>query len=98
MAYVITAVLVVLAVFFVRSETRPTSRPSRVLTWRSGPDAQSVAAGDPCSCGGTIGKSGKISPRFGDLLGCSDCTRSWTMDGRRILRRRASVPVDRSPD
>jgi hypothetical protein len=47
-----------------------------------------VAQGDGCACGGAIGLSGKTSRRFGDLLGCTGCTRHWTMDGRRIIRRR----------
>jgi hypothetical protein len=95
LGYVITAVLVVvgavavLTVMFVRHENRPTAR-RRVVVRRSVPRPRRVAHGDQCICGGTVGISGKTSARFGDLLGCTGCKRSWNMDGRRIMRRRPS--------
>ena len=79
------------AYMFVRHETRPVSRPT-VIGVRKGVRKvrrrkRRAAAGDACVCGGTIGRTGKTSPRWGDLLGCTGCDRSWTIDGRRILRR-----------
>jgi hypothetical protein len=92
LGYLVTVVIVVvvgsilLAVRFVRSELRPEPRRSPLLARRG---ALAVAAGDVCVCGGTIGRSGRTSKRFGDLLSCTACNRAWTMDGRRIRRRRA---------
>src|SRR5262249_11599800 len=55
--------------------------------------ARRVAPGDSCVCGGTVGRTEKTSARFGDLLGCTGCARSWTIDGRRIIRHRpGSLP------
>lgn len=91
MGYLVTVVIVVVvgsilvAVRFVRSELRPEPRRAPLLG-RVG--ALPVTAGDACVCGGTIGRSGRTSKRFGDLLGCTACNRSWTMDGRRVRRRR----------
>jgi hypothetical protein len=78
---------VVLGVTYVRHETRPMARQSPVLARKVMRRRQRVAAGDLCTCGGTIGKTGRISRRFGELLGCTGCNRSWTMDGRKIIRR-----------
>jgi hypothetical protein len=69
-------------------ENRPGSRPSLVAARRAVRRSVIVAPGDLCLCGGRIDKSGKTSPSFGELLGCEGCNRSWTMDGRRIIRRR----------
>jgi hypothetical protein len=91
LGYLVTIIIVVVvgsiiaAVVYVSHEIRPTPLPSRVF-WRRG--GQRVMPGDNCACGGTIGKSGKTSKRFGELLGCTACKRLWTMDGRRIIRRR----------
>ena len=54
-----------------------------------------VVAGDQCVCGGILGPSGRVSEKFGPTLGCTGCTRSWTMNGRRILSRpaRRSTPI-----
>jgi hypothetical protein len=93
LGYLVTVVIVVvvgsilLAVRFVRNELRPEPRRSPLLGRRGG--ALAVAAGDVCVCGGTVGRSGRTSKRFGDLLGCTACNRAWTMDGRRVRRRRA---------
>jgi hypothetical protein len=81
----IVAVAVGVAVLYVRHENRPTHRPS--LTRRAAARSRRVAAGDLCVCGGTIGKTGQISSRLGEILGCTGCARSWTIDGRRIIRR-----------
>jgi hypothetical protein len=71
----------------VRHENRPIPRPAPMGVRRMVRRAPRAAAGDSCVCGGTVGKTGKTSARWGDLLGCTGCDRSWTMDGRRILRR-----------
>lgn len=90
MGYVVAIIIVVvigsvaLAAAFLRHELRPIPLPARLYRSR----AMRVAAGDECVCGGMIGKSGKTSKRFGDLLGCTACARVWTMDGRRVRRRR----------
>lgn len=74
--------MAVLAAMYVRHELRPVPRklPVRVRGRR-------VAPGDECFCGGIIGTTGLTSARFGDLLRCTDCNRSWTMDGRPLIRR-----------
>jgi hypothetical protein len=97
LGYLVAIVIVVgggasaLAVLFVRHESRlvhrPSSRPSRSVARRGARPAQRVVPGDLCVCGGTIGQSGQTSDKFGDLLGCTGCDRSWTMDGRKIIRR-----------
>jgi hypothetical protein len=92
MGYLVTIVIVVVvgsvlvAVKFVSHELRPTTpRPRRLASRRA---ARRVSAGQNCACGGMIGRSGKISKRFGELLGCTACQRLWTLDGRRLRRRR----------
>jgi hypothetical protein len=90
LGYLVTIIIVVVvgsiivAVVYVSHEVRPTPLPSRVFGRR----AARVMPGDECACGGTIGRSGRTSKRFGELLGCTACKRLWTMDGRRIIRRR----------
>jgi hypothetical protein len=91
MGYLVTIVIVVvvgsvlIAVKFVSHELRPTApRPRRLVQRRA---ARRASAGDNCACGGMIGPSGKISKRFGELLGCTACQRLWTLDGRRLKRR-----------
>jgi hypothetical protein len=83
--------LIILAVAYVQHELRPDSRPLPVFA-RKKRRVRRVAPGDSCVCGGTIGKTGRTSARFGELLGCTGCKRSWTMDGRRIIRRRPGSP------
>jgi hypothetical protein len=98
LGYLIAAVIVVvggltvLAYLYVQHELRPAPRMSPVFVRGAKPRARRVAPGDSCVCGGTVGKTGRISRRFGDVLGCTGCKRSWTMDGRRIIRRRPSPP------
>lgn len=96
-ATIITVVsgLILLAVIYLQHELHgPASRPTPVWAAtaarraRRGRRTRRVAPGDSCVCGGTVGRTGKASARFGDLLGCTGCARSWTMDGRRIIRRR----------
>lgn len=87
-----TLILVVIvassgAVMFVRHENRPAHRPSRIVTQRVTRRAPRVAAGDSCLCGGTLMRTGETTDQFGDLLGCTGCDRSWTLDGRKIIRR-----------
>jgi hypothetical protein len=92
MGYVVAIIVVViigsvaLASWYLSRELRPVPLPSRLSRGR----VLRVATGDECVCGGTIGKSGKVSKRFGELLGCTACARLWTLDGRRVKRRRRS--------
>jgi hypothetical protein len=64
--------------------TRPSLAAARRTVWRTA----IVSPGDLCRCGGTLASTGEISQRFGAMIGCSDCDRSWTVDGRRIRARR----------
>ena len=87
--------LVLVAVSYVQYELHhPTWRPPLVYAAiaarraRRAPRARRAAPGASCVCGGTVGRTGKTSARFGDLLGCTGCTRLWTMNGRRIIRHR----------
>ncbi len=88
MSYLPMAVIAVvvgmglLAAMYVHHELRPVPRKLPVPV-----RGRRVAPGDECCCGGIIGTTGLISARFGVLLRCTDCNRSWTMDGRRIIRR-----------
>ena len=91
----VVAGLILVAVIYVQHELHgPASRPAPVYAAigarrvRRARTARRVAPGDSCVCGGTVGRTGKNSSRFGTLLGCTGCTRSWTTDGRRILRHR----------
>jgi hypothetical protein len=89
--YLVTIVIVVVvgsvlvAAKFVSHELHPEPMPSRVFGRRT---ARRATPGDDCACGGTIGRTGRVSKRFGELLGCTACRRLWTMDGRRIIIRR----------
>jgi uncharacterized membrane protein len=102
LGYLATFVVVVVVgavaggVVFVRHETRAGLRPSPVVARRVVRRPRRVAPGDRCLCGGTLGRTGKTSDRWGDLLGCTGCNRSWSMDGRKILRRprQARGPTD----
>ena len=91
MGYLVTIIIVVVvgtvlvAAKFVSHELHPEPMPSRVFRRRT---ARRVTPGDDCVCGGTIGRTGKVARRFGELLGCTACPRRWTMDGRRIIIRR----------
>jgi hypothetical protein len=95
---VVVAGSIVVAVAYVRHENRPTPLPARVFRRR----ATRALPGDECACGGTIGRSGRVSKRFGELLGCTACKRLWTMDGRRVIRRRrpsyAGPPTPGTPE
>ena len=90
MGYLVTIIIVVVAgsvlvaAAYIRHEVRPTPLPARMFGRR----ATRAMPGDECACGGTIGRSGRVSKRFGELLGCTACKRLWTMDGRRVIRRR----------
>jgi hypothetical protein len=90
LGYALTAVIVLAvaltaaAVMHVRKELRPIPRPSRLVMRRVVRRVPAVAPGDLCVCGGTIGRT---SEQAEDPLGCTGCNRSWTMDGRKIIRR-----------
>jgi len=81
----VVAVSVLLAAMFVSYELHHEAIPPRVFRRRA---ARRVMPGDGCVCGGTIGRTGRASKRFGELLGCTACRRLWTMDGRRIIIQR----------
>lgn len=74
--------MALLAAMYLRHERRPVPRKRPVPV-----RGRRVAPGDDCSCGGIIGTTGLTSARFGDLLRCTDCKRSWTWDGRALIRR-----------
>lgn len=88
MSYLPMAVIAVvggmalLAAMYVHHERRPVPRKRPVPA-----RGRRAAPGDECSCGGIIGTTGLTSARFGDLLRCTDCKRSWTRDGRALIRR-----------
>jgi hypothetical protein len=95
---VVVVVIIGAAVMFVRHENRPVTRVVRRVSRRPERSprprrSRRVTEGDLCHCGGTVGKAGKISAKFGELLGCTGCERTWTMDGRRVVRRRVRRPV-----
>jgi hypothetical protein len=100
---VVVAGIILAAVFYVQHELRgPATRPVPVFARTAmrrarGARRVRVAPGDDCLCGGTIGRTGRISGRFGELLGCTGCRRSWTADGRRIIRRRPRGPRQDQP-
>lgn len=71
-----------LAAMYTHVEVRPVPRKRPVPV-----RGRRVVPGDECFCGGIIGTTGLTSARFGDLLRCTDCKRSWTMDGRALIRR-----------
>ena len=100
---VVVAGLILAAVLYVRHELGgPATRPVPVFARAAMQRARAarrarVAPGDDCVCGGTIGRTGQISSRFGELLGCTGCRRRWTPDGRRIIRRRPQSPRQDQP-
>lgn len=78
-AFVVLVIAAVMSVRHVHHETRREYGPAVVVR-----RMRRAVAGDPCVCGGTVGI---VSGESGDRLGCTACNRSWTMDGRRIVRR-----------
>jgi hypothetical protein len=102
MAYFVTVVVVaVLGVTWwlvteARRETRLVPRPhERRTARRTARRSRLMETGDRCSCGGVLGPSGRESERFGPLLGCTGCTRTWTLTGQRVRRR--TVPAQAAP-
>jgi hypothetical protein len=89
MGYLATAVIVVVAVMigiafvYVRHESQPDPEVLRRAARRQ----RRVGAGDLCLCGGAVEREGRTSTKFGELLSCPGCDRTWTMDGRRVVRR-----------
>jgi hypothetical protein len=80
---------IVFGVFHISHENSRGARPSlqsaRLVVRRA-----RMASGDMCVCGGQLGDSAVVSPRYGALQSCSGCDRFWTLDGRRVVRRRAA--------
>jgi len=81
---------VVFGVFHVTHESGPGERPSLASARLAVRRSRMVASGDLCVCGGSLGETAVASQRFGPLLGCSECDRFWTADGRRMVRRRVA--------
>jgi len=103
--YVLTAIIVLigLAAFglfrylwhLTRFEPRPSLAAARQAMSRSRL-VVSVADGE-CPCGGMLGPTGTVSSRYGQLLGCTTCGRTFTGDGRRVIRRPIRHPARRRP-
>ena len=93
----VVAGLILVAVVYVQHQLRGVPRPVPVFARSVRRRARRVSPGHECVCGGTIGRTGTISARFGELLGCTGCRRSWTADGRRIIRRRPRTPHQNQP-
>ena len=94
----VVAGLILMAVIYTQHKLHgPASRPAPVYgasaarKVRRARTARRAAPGDSCVYGGTVGRTGKTSARFGHLLGCTGCARSWAMDGRRIIRHRLTT-------
>jgi hypothetical protein len=96
---VAVAILILIAVVYVQHELRQMRAPAFIPSAfvRKVRRTRRVVPGDDCVCGGTIGRTGRISARFGELLGCTGCRRTWTADGRRIIRRRGSSRPEQPP-
>jgi hypothetical protein len=96
---VAVAILILIAVVYVQHELRQMRAPAFIPSAfvQKVRRTRRVAPGDDCVCGGTIGRTGRISARFGELLGCTGCRRTWTADGRRIIRRRRGSPRPEQP-
>ena len=76
-----------LGLVIIHHENAPGMRPSMAAARRVVWKTQLVSPGDPCRCGGTLTGSEVISERFGALIDCTGCSRSWTTDGRRVRVR-----------
>jgi hypothetical protein len=94
MVYVVIIIVVVvggsgvLGIHHVRHENAPGIRPSLRDARRVVRRSRILASGGQCMCGGTLADAGEASSKFGALMSCPDCGRSWTTDGRSIVRRR----------
>jgi hypothetical protein len=88
--FVVVALAAVGLIAFTRHESRPAARPSlawAVRTLHRSPLVVAAAAGE-CPCGGVLGATGRTSRRYGPVLACTDCGKTYTEDGRRIVFRR----------
>jgi hypothetical protein len=96
---VAVVILILIAVVYVQHELRQMRAPAFIPSAfvQKVRRTRRVAPGEDCVCGGTIGRTGRISARFGELLGCTGCRRTWTADGRRIIRRRRSPRPEQPP-
>jgi hypothetical protein len=94
LAILVTVLIVVvggavgLGYWVVHEENRPGDRPVPIIMRRGRNVVRKTLVGDACSCGGKLAESGVVSPRFGELLRCTNCRRRWTVDGRRVMARR----------
>ena len=96
-AVVITLLVIALSAIglikYAHTETRAQPRPSLAAALSVIRRSRLAAPGAsvPCSCGGIVGPSGGVSPRYGPLLACTGCARIWTSDGRTIVLRRRTA-------
>jgi len=88
---VAVAVMIGIAIVYVRHESQPDPEVLRRAARRQ----RRVKAGDLCICGGTVQQAGRTSAKFGELLSCPGCDRTWAMDGRRVVRRIIRRPSGR---
>jgi hypothetical protein len=97
MGYLATAVIAAVAVMIgiAALYLRHESQPDPMVMRRAARRAQRVQLGDACICGGTVERAGRTSAKFGELLSCAGCDRTWTMDGRRVVRRIIRRPAAR---
>lgn len=96
-AFIIVALAAVGMYAFARHESRPASRPTLAWAVRSlhrSPLVVAAASGE-CPCGGVLGPTGRMSRRYGAVLACTDCGKTYTEDGRRIVFRRRPQVVRR---
>jgi hypothetical protein len=77
---------VLFGAWHIHEETAPGERPSMAAARRVVRQSRLMANGDLCICGGTLEPNGQVSRRYGTLLGCSECPRRWTGDGRRVVQ------------
>ncbi len=104
-AVLVTGGVILFAVTHSRRENRLVPRPTLVGARRTLQQSRHVVvSGDQCVCGGILGLSGRVSDKFGPLIGCTGCTRFWTASGHRIRTRpvrrpspRPGAPVGQGP-
>ena len=96
-AFIAIALIAVGLVAFARHESRPTARPSLAWAVRSMQRSPLVlgAASGECPCGGVLGATGRTSRRYGPVLACTDCGKTYTEDGRRIVFKHRPQAVRR---
>jgi hypothetical protein len=79
-AFIVLAVCLVAGAMHVRHENRIVDQPEPTGRRRV---VRRTVPRNRCRCGGTVRT---VADPSGDLLGCTDCHRRWTMGGHRITR------------